>query len=84
MKSAILSLFLFGYGVTASTWNYDDMSSWTNSYSMCNQPDQSPIDINTFSATKDTSVCTAQFDWDVDYSKTTFKVGNNGHSLYFV
>jgi len=97
MKSALLSLLLFGYGescgddeplylhrrrLAGSTWNYDDMSSWKTSYSMCDQPDQSPIDINTFSATRDSSVCSAQFDWDVDYSQNTFKVGNNGHSLY--
>jgi len=62
--------------------NYDDMGSWKNTYSMCNQPDQSPIDINTFSATKDSSVCDATFDWEVDMSQSTFKVGNNGHSFY--
>lgn len=96
MKSALLSLFLFGwYGEScgdeswftnrrrlgSSTWNYDDMGSWKDSYSMCNQPDQSPIDIVTFSATKDRSVCTETFDWDVDYTKTSFKLANNGHSL---
>jgi len=54
---------------------------WASSYSMCNQPDQSPIDINTFTATTDTSVCTKDFNWDVDYTKTTFKLANNGHSL---
>merc|ERR1711933_630300 len=46
-------------------------------------PDQSPIDINTFTATKDSNVCSSEFDWTVDYTHTTFKVGNNGHSLYF-
>jgi len=65
----------------AATWDYVDMSSWSNTYSMCNQPDQSPIDIQTFSATTDRSVCTEEFDWEVDFTKTTFKLANNGHSL---
>merc|ERR1712019_211951 len=28
------------------------------------------------------SVCSATFEWDVDMSQKTFKVGNNGHSFY--
>merc|ERR1712130_420663 len=32
--------------------------------------------------TKDSTICSSQFDWTVDYTQTTFKVGNNGHSLY--
>lgn len=73
-----------------STWDYGQSaesihlgSTWASSYSMCNQPDQSPIDINTQTATKDSSICSATFDWDVDLTQNTFKVGNNGHSLYF-
>jgi len=75
----------------ASTWDYGQSdnngayhlgSTWAASgHSMCNQPDQSPIDIKTFTATNDPSVCTKDFNWDVDYSKTTFKLANNGHSL---
>lgn len=48
---------------------------------MCNQPDQSPIDIKTVTATKDRSVCTEEFDWEVDFTKQSFKLANNGHSL---
>jgi carbonic anhydrase len=72
------------YGQSDNTGDYHLGATWAvQGHSMCNQPDQSPIDINTFTATKDSSVCSAQFDWTVDMSQQTFKVGNNGHSLYF-
>ncbi len=87
MKS-IISLLLFTKqalsGSGGHEWNYDIVSSWSHDYPMCATNDQSPIDITTSEAVVDDSVCGAYFEWDVDYTKQTFKIKNNGHSIGLV
>ena len=86
MKSALLSLLLGGKYVSAgsSTWDYDHQDEWEDTYSMCNNNDQSPIDIHTDEVVNDDEICTKTFEWDLDYNHTTFRVVNNGHALYLV
>eukprot|EP01084_Bolivina_argentea_P096058 172695_1 len=80
MKS-IVALLLLTKQTLSSSWSYDHMSSWSDDYPMCATSDQSPIDIQSLEAVVDPSVCTANFEWDIDFSKQTFKVTNNGHSI---
>lgn len=85
MKSAILSLLLGSKYVSASSdgsWDYDHQDEWEDSYSMCNNNDQSPIDIHSSDVVNDDDVCTKNFEWDLDYNHTTFRMANNGHALY--
>lgn len=87
MKSALLSLLLGGKYASAgsSTWDYYHQDEWEDTYSMCNNNDQSPIDINTeYVVNNDDEYCTKEFDWNIDYNHNTFRVVNNGHALYLV
>lgn len=63
------------------SWDYDHMSHWGDDYSMCYTKDQSPIDIHTDSVKYDSSVCSNEFEWDVDTSVENYKITNNGHSI---
>lgn len=82
MKSTIATLLLLSKDTLASTgWGYDDMAAWSDDYSMCDNEDESPIDIITDDAIYNDDICSAQFDWDVDYTQQTFKISNNGHSI---
>jgi len=84
MKSALLCLLFRGkyVSVSSSTWDYDNQDEWADTYSMCNNNDESPIDILTNYVVNDDEVCTKEFEWDLDYNHTTFRLVNNGHSLY--
>lgn len=81
MKSAVLSLLVGGKFASAasSTWDYDHQDEWQDTYSMCNNNDQSPIDIVTSEVVID-STC-IDFDWNMNYSHSTFRMLNNGHAL---
>ncbi len=85
MKS-IVSLLLFAKQTLGSggSWDYDHMTEWSNEYSMCAALDESPIDIQPLEAVIDPSICTAELDWEVDYTKQHFLVKNNGHSITLV
>ena len=86
MKSALLSLLLGGKHVStgSGTWDYDHQDEWAHTYSMCDNNDESPIDILTNYVVNDDEVCSKEFEWDLDYNHTTFRLVNNGHSLYLV
>jgi len=83
MKSAVLSLLWGGKFASAasSTWDYDHQDEWEDSYSMCNNNDQSPIDIHTDEVVNDDSICDKEFAWDLNYTHSTFRMLNNGHAL---
>eukprot|EP01084_Bolivina_argentea_P023036 42877_1 len=80
MKS-IIALLLCAKQAFGSGWSYDSISDWSHDYPMCATTDQSPIDIQSSEAVIDPSVCTAKLEWDIDFTKQTFKIGNNGHSI---
>jgi len=86
MKSAsisLLSFLLLAKGGCSASWDYDDMvwQKLSDKWSMCGAQDESPIDVNTLTATRDSSVCVARFDWDINLKHDTFKVVNNGHTI---
>eukprot|EP00484_Ammonia_sp_Unknown_P003575 CAMPEP_0197056462 /NCGR_PEP_ID=MMETSP1384-20130603/85008_1 /TAXON_ID=29189 /ORGANISM="Ammonia sp." /LENGTH=383 /DNA_ID=CAMNT_0042490465 /DNA_START=93 /DNA_END=1241 /DNA_ORIENTATION=+ len=83
MKSAIVSLLLFSKQTlgSGSSWDYHTPAHWADTYTMCDNEDESPIDIITEDCVHDESVCTADFEWDIDLTHTTFKIKNNGHSI---
>eukprot|EP01083_Nonionella_stella_P081076 223151_1 len=81
MKSVASLLFLTQQSALASLWDYSHMTYWPDLYSMCNEDDESPIDIDSAHAIYDSSVCTSAFNWTIDHTKQTFKVTNNGHAL---
>eukprot|EP01083_Nonionella_stella_P150367 478933_1 len=62
-------------------WDYQHQSEWSNDYEMCGTQDQSPIDIKIAQSVLDPNVCNATFEWEIDFTKQTFVVANNGHSL---
>lgn len=80
MKSAVLSLLL-ATPLHASGWDYPTQEQWGESYEMCDTSDQSPIDIVTENAINDDYVCTKDFEWNVNYNHSTFRLANNGHSI---
>jgi carbonic anhydrase len=82
MKSAIISLlFLTKHSFSSGThWDYDHMSDWSHSFSMCDNQDESPINIQSADAYYDSDICSPYFDWDIE-PVTDFKVTNNGHAL---
>lgn len=57
------------------------MEAWSGAYSMCNNQNESPIDIDTEAVRYDGDQCSAEFEWDVEFEHETFSVKNNGHSL---
>jgi len=81
MKSAVLSLLLAGSRVRSAGWTYAGQEDWGDEYSMCDSNDQSPIDIETDKAINDDNVCSKDFEWNVNYNHTTFRLANNGHAL---
>jgi len=84
MKSAVLCLLLGGKYASAGSsgsWDYDHQDEWEDTYSMCNNNDQSPIDIDTSNVINDDTICTKDFDWDLNYAHSTFRVENNGYAL---
>ena len=87
MKSAVLCLLLGGKYASAGSsgdWDYDHQDEWEDTYSMCNNNDQSPIDIDTSNVINDDTICTKDFDWDLNYAHSTFRVENNGYALKLV
>jgi len=66
---------------SAGDWDYDHQDEWEDYSSMCNNNDQSPINIDTTKVTNDDDVCTKEFDWDLEYDHSTFAVVNTGYSL---
>ena len=84
MKSAVLSLLLAGSRVQSAGWTYPEQEQWGETFEMCDTSDQSPIDIRTDEAINDDYVCTKNFEWNVNYNHTTFRLANNGHSLVLV
>jgi carbonic anhydrase len=84
MKSTICSLLFLSQQALSSggAWTYDHMAEWeTEVNTMCGAQDESPIDILTSDVVYDEDVCTAPFEWNVDFTKQTFQVKNNGHSI---
>jgi len=84
MKSALLSLLLGGKYASAASgggWDYDHQDEWANDYSMCDNNDNSPIDIHTDDVVNDDTICSRNFEWDLDYNHTTFRMWNNGYAL---
>lgn len=81
MKPAVLSLLLAGSRVQSAGWTYPEQEQWGETFEMCDTNDQSPIDIRTDEAINDDYVCTKNFEWNVNYNHTTFRLANNGHSL---
>jgi len=61
------------------------MTHWGEVYSMCNAQDESPINIQTLQTINGphNSICNPFFNWTVDFTKQTFKITNNGHSVTF-
>jgi len=80
MKSAVVSLLL-ATPLHAAGWDYPTQEDWGEAFSMCDSADQSPIDIVTNEAINDDFVCTKDFEWNVNYNHTTFRLANNGHSI---
>jgi len=84
MKSAILCLSLgtnYVFAGSGGSWDYDHQDEWADDYSMCNSNDQSPIDIHTADVVNDDSVCTKTFDWSLNFTHSTFRLVNTGHTL---
>eukprot|EP01084_Bolivina_argentea_P059808 109262_1 len=66
---------------TINNWDYDHMSEWSDSFPMCDNQDQSPIDINSSQVIHNDKICNAFFDWDIQYDITNFQLTNTGHSV---
>eukprot|EP01084_Bolivina_argentea_P076052 137803_1 len=66
---------------TEIDWDYEHMSQWSDSFSMCDNQQQSPIDIKSSQVINDDKVCNSFFDWDIQYDITTFQLTNNEHSI---
>eukprot|EP01083_Nonionella_stella_P090124 251801_1 len=86
MKSTLVALLLFAAGYSNSLrsythWDYDHMSEWSNEHSMCDSPNESPINIQPSKTTMNHKICDATFEWNIDYTKQTFKITNNGHTI---
>jgi len=83
MKSIIASMLLASKhsSVSASGWTYPEQLDWADSYSMCDNKDESPIDISTTTAIYDDEMCSGDFNWSLNYDHTTFKMANNGHTI---
>eukprot|EP01083_Nonionella_stella_P026319 72377_1 len=81
MKAAVASLLFLSEYSMGSSWTYDDMSHWSDEYPMCGIQNGSPIDIKPYEAVFNPQICDSTFEWDVDYTKQTFKISNNGHSI---
>ena len=81
MKSIIASLLLLSKYSSGSGWDYDDQHWDHHGYSMCGTSDQSPINIQSHSASYDDSVCSPALNWTLDWSQHAFQVKNGGHSL---
>lgn len=84
MKSAVLCLLLGGKYASAGSsgdYDYDHQDEWADSYSMCDNNDQSPIDIDTSNVVNDDDICTKDFAWDLNYNHSSFLVVNTGFSL---
>ncbi len=59
-------------------------SYWSDEYTMCDNDDESPINIVSLDAVYDDEICNAFFDCDIEYEYTHFKVTNNGHAIVLV
>merc|ERR550532_2579982 len=81
MKSiaTILSVISTQCLSTYTDLDYDYMTEWGNA--MCANQHKSPININTLTATKDNTICAPQFDINIDSTKQTFRISNNGYTL---
>ena len=75
------SLSLWAATTNGSGWDYEDQGHWSDSHSMCDNDDESPIDIRRDSVINDDSVCSKNFEWNLDYNHTLFSLSNNGHSI---
>eukprot|EP01084_Bolivina_argentea_P241941 406015_1 len=62
-------------------WDYDHMGSWGTDNPFCGGVDESPINIDTTSVITNDKRCTLPFNWNLDFTKTQFKIKNNGHSV---
>jgi len=76
---AVIALNVFG-----TEWAYHEMSLWSVEYPDCGKDDESPINVQTNDVIVDDAVCSATFDWQIDFTQTSFAVTNNGHSLQLV
>eukprot|EP01083_Nonionella_stella_P302115 1040359_1 len=82
MKASIAAILLvYRTASQMAHWDYQHQSEWSNDYEMCGTQDQSPIDIKIAQSVLDPNVCNATFEWEIDFTKQTFVVANNGHSL---
>jgi len=82
MKSIIALLLADQHSrVAGSGWTYPEQLDWADHYSMCDNNDESPIDIITTTAINDDEICTREFNWSLNYNHTTFKIANNGHTI---
>eukprot|EP01083_Nonionella_stella_P051566 136937_1 len=85
MKASIAAILLvYRTASQMAHWDYQHQSEWSNDYEMCETQDQSPIDIKIAQSVLDPNVCNATFEWEIDFTKQTFAITNNGYSLVLV
>ncbi len=84
IHSTLISLLCLTRQSYLSGWNYHEMTHWSDEYTMCDNEDESPINIVSLDAVYDDEICNAFFDWDIEYEYTDFKVTNNGHAIVLV
>jgi len=90
MSCTVITLFLLIKYASSEggKWDYDNAGNWGEDWPMCNDaPDESPINIDTFvpgEIITDQQICTETFEWDVDFTKQTFKIKNNGYSFNLI
>ena len=70
------------YASSYTGLDYDYMTAWGNA--MCANQDKSPINIDTLTAIKDNTICAPQFELNIDSTKQTFRISNNGYTLSLV
>ncbi len=70
IQSALISLLYLTTQSYSSGWNYHGMTHWSDEYKLCDNEDESPINIVSLNA--------------VYNEYTDFKLTNNGHAVVLV